>query len=132
MVGEAGEGSAVFLRLELLCMSAGLCVVDVESVVGAGEEQQFARRVEIERGVVQVGRFKQLSTCQTVGETCIGYLHTHPCRSIRRDNIADFSRRRCAVLRSHGAECCDGVGSSAESIMRWAAIKAQALVCCFD
>ena len=70
-MSEAGQGSAVFLRLELFGVSASLCVVNVESVVGAGEEQQLARRVEIERGVVQVGRFKQLSTCQTVGETCI-------------------------------------------------------------
>ena len=76
MVGETGEGGAVLLRLELFGVGAGGGVVDVQRVVGAREEQQFARRVEVERGVVQVGRFKQLSTCQTVGETCIGYTLT--------------------------------------------------------
>lgn len=60
VVGEAGKGGAVLLRLEFLCVGAGLCVVDVQSVVGAGKEEQLAGRVEVERGVVQVGGFEEL------------------------------------------------------------------------
>ena len=41
-------------------MGASLCVVDVKSVVGACEEEQFAGGVKVERGVVQVGSFEEL------------------------------------------------------------------------
>lgn len=60
MVSETCECSAVLLRLELLCMGACLCVVDVQSVVGTCEEEEFACGIEVERCVVQVGSFEEL------------------------------------------------------------------------
>lgn len=50
----------MLLRLELLRVGASLCVVDVQSVVGTCEEEEFACGIEVERCVVQVGSFEEL------------------------------------------------------------------------
>lgn len=41
-------------------MGASLCVVDVQSIVGTREEEQFTCGIEVERCVVQVGSFEEL------------------------------------------------------------------------
>jgi len=48
----------------------------MERVVGASEEDEFAGRVKVERGVVQVGGFEELFGCVSVevGEECINAL----------------------------------------------------------
>lgn len=52
IVRESRQGAAVFLRLELLGVGAGFGIVDLERVVGAREEEEFARRVKVEGNVV--------------------------------------------------------------------------------
>jgi hypothetical protein len=50
MVAEAREVDAVFLALELLCVFTFFAVVDLERVVVARYDCEFARVVEVEGG----------------------------------------------------------------------------------
>lgn len=57
VVSEAGQGVSVFLRLQLFRMRAGLSVVELNRVIGAGEEGELAAVVEVDGGVGG-GRFE--------------------------------------------------------------------------
>lgn len=60
MVRKASERAAVLLRLELFGVRAGFGVVELEGVIGAGEEEQLARVVVVDRGVLEAGCLEEL------------------------------------------------------------------------
>lgn len=51
VVCESREGGTVFMRFQLFRMRAGFCVEELDRVVGAGEEDELAAVVEVDRGV---------------------------------------------------------------------------------
>lgn len=51
VVREAGQGVSVFLRLQLFRMRAGFGVVELNGVIGAGEEGELAAVVKVDGGV---------------------------------------------------------------------------------
>lgn len=60
MVGEASQGTAILLGLELFCMGTGFGVVDLERVIGPGEEEELARGVKVEGSAMDARGFEEL------------------------------------------------------------------------
>lgn len=60
VVGEAGQGAAILLRLQLFCVGAFFCVIELECVIGASEKNQGAGSVEVKGCVVQARSFEEL------------------------------------------------------------------------
>lgn len=62
MVGKAGEVAAVLLREEGFEVFAFFGIVELEGVIGAGGEEEFARVVEVEGGdcSLRFGEFEEL------------------------------------------------------------------------
>lgn len=51
VVGELGQGRAIFLALHFFGVRAGFGVVELDGVVAAGEEEEFPGIVEVDGGV---------------------------------------------------------------------------------